>query len=110
MFLLKTPLPIDDTDMMLIDRWTRNIHWLQKVYLFHGYDEEADVGDNLWMGSNNLYRRRSHGLESSGSPPSSGWYVVNVRPKDFGNGMLRVQRRWITMLEEDLDIYDSEVE
>jgi len=109
MFLLKTPLPVDNSDNMLIDRWTRNLHCLQKVYVFHGYDEEADVGDHLWIGSNKLYRRKSHGLASSGSAPSSGWHSIHIRPKDFGRGLLASPIRWIPMLDEDFDIYGSDV-
>ena len=110
MFLLKTPLPVDDdNDITLIDRWTKNMPCLQKVYLFHGYDEGADVGNTLWIGSNRLYQRNSQELSSSSSSPSSGWHSIDIRPKDFGKGLLSAPRGWIPMLEEDLDLYDSDI-
>ena len=109
MFLLKTPLPIDDySDMFLVDHWAGNLQCLQRMYIVHGFDEEADVGDTLWMGSNTLYTRRGSS-EGSVAFPSSEWLSIDIRPKDFGKGLQTVPSGWMPMLEEDLDVYDTDV-
>ena len=108
MFLLKTPLPVDDgVGITLIDRWTTNLHHLQRVYIFHGYDEEADVGDSLWLGSNKLYRRAAK--EEMAYAPFSRWYSIDIRPMDFERGLEPSQNRgWIPILKEDRDEYDTD--
>jgi len=84
------------------------MHCLQRMYIFHGFDEEADVGDSLWMGSNTLHTRRGSSEESFPFP-SSEWRSINIRPKDFGQGLRSVPSGWMPMLEEDVDVYDSDV-
>jgi len=111
MLLLKTPLPIDNyTDIFFVDHWARNMHCLQRMYIFHGFDEEAGVADSFWIGSNTLYmHRRSSELQESVPFPSREWATINIRPRDFEHGLQSAPHQWMPMLDEDVDIYDSDV-
>lgn len=106
-FLLKTPLPIEgDPGLSLVYLWTtEHMPCLQRLYLFHGYDEEADIGDNFWIGSHKLYQC----VASSTDLTERTWKHFNIRPKDFGKGQIILEglKRWRTMLEDDVDPYDS---
>lgn len=86
-------------------RWSECMPSLQRLYLFHGYDEDSEICDNFWMGSNKLYQRVA-------SYTGWAWNCFDIRPKGFGKGQIIVGQSppWITMLENDLDPYNSDEE
>jgi hypothetical protein len=110
-FLLKTPLPVEDEEefgLTLVNRWSECMPCLQRLYLFHGFDEDSGICDNFWMGSNELYQR-----VAVASHTGWAWKRFDIRPKDFGKGQILDPgrpSRWMTVLEDDLDPYNSEEE
>ncbi|PPQ81914.1 hypothetical protein CVT26_004124 [Gymnopilus dilepis] len=104
-FLLKTPMPVSTADdwscRELVPIWARNLPRLQRVYIFHAYDEECDVDDLLWHGSNVLHTRSASG--------NNLWKTQLVRPKGFGVlSPFRIYIPWTTVRHTDIDVYDSE--
>ncbi|PPQ97813.1 hypothetical protein CVT26_012913 [Gymnopilus dilepis] len=104
-FLLKTPLPVSRQDdwscQELVPIWASNLPKLQRVYIFHAYDESCDVGDFLWQGSNVLHTRSAYG--------SNIWESQHVRPKDFCARLpFRRLVPYTTVPPEDVDVYDSD--
>ncbi|KDR77455.1 hypothetical protein GALMADRAFT_138567 [Galerina marginata CBS 339.88] len=121
-FFLKTPLPIvndDDNDdsannadsmETIIDCWTDQMPLLQRLYIFHGYDEDAGIGDQWWIGSYQLFRLKTAiGFPVTAYSPSK-WNAIDVRPEGFADRLPFNPYRSISVLKDDLDPYNSDAE
>ncbi|PPQ97262.1 hypothetical protein CVT26_000654 [Gymnopilus dilepis] len=103
-FLLKTPLPLslsDDfcTASVVASSWAKNLRKVQRIYVFHSYDDMCDVGDAFWFGSHTMLRRTVDASEGDW------WREECVRPDRFKSSLARY---WLRIPEEDVDGYDSE--
>ncbi|KDR71173.1 hypothetical protein GALMADRAFT_144233 [Galerina marginata CBS 339.88] len=118
-FSLKTPLPVfdanndNDTDYAMetiVERWAEQMPLLQRIYVLHGYDEEADIGDTWYIGSNQLFRlKRPLGIPITPFSPTK-WTAINIRSESSTACLPLEGCRSIPVLEEDIDPYHNDAE
>lgn len=102
-FFFKTPLPVvNSSEPPLIHRWAQRMPHLQRFYLFHGYDEDAGIGNTFWLGSRELHERMT------GNPTQ--WNCLDITPLDENESDVSDSVIGVRVREVDFDIYDSDVE
>lgn len=84
----------------LIDLWAQHMPCLQRFYLFHGYDEDAGIGNMFWLGSHELYKRRI-------ANPTQ-WNCLDITPLDENKSEASDSVAGVRVCNADWDIYNCD--